>query len=215
MLEQSRNYRLEIERDEKINQQKSELKTDLSQLDQKIDRLEKILKEQQSSYHDLNAESNFITQNKSNFLNNLPFNLNKTKAIVQKMEEENKVNSYMANDKYPKEIQAYKQTLKNYEMVGSKSVMSQAEVDDIKRKINEVNKELSGLIEKRDKNRDLSDDQLMMLRQQQIIIGRRKDQLAENLKDLRSEHNALDKQLKEKRKNFGEDGENLTGEEVS
>ena len=68
MLEQSRNYRLEIERDEKINQQKSELKTDLSQLDQKIDRLEKILKEQQSSYHDLNAESNFITQNKSNFL---------------------------------------------------------------------------------------------------------------------------------------------------
>ena len=68
MLEQSRNYRLEIERDEKINQQKSELKTDLSQLDQKIDRLEKILKEQQSSYHDLNAESNFIIQNKSNFL---------------------------------------------------------------------------------------------------------------------------------------------------
>ena len=131
------------------------------------------------------------------------------------MEEENKVNSYMANDKYPKEIQAYKQTLKNYEMVASKSVMSQAEVDDIKRKINEVNKELSSLIEKRDKNRDLSDDQLMMLRQQQIIIGRRKDQLAENLKDLRSEHNALDKHLKEKRKNFGEDGENLTGEEVS
>lgn len=57
MLEVSRNYRLEVEREEKINQQKQELKTELSQLDHKIERLEKIIKEQQNSYHDLNAES--------------------------------------------------------------------------------------------------------------------------------------------------------------
>lgn len=57
MLELSRNYRLEIEREEKTNQQKAELKSELVQLDSKIDRLEKILKEQQSSYHDLNVES--------------------------------------------------------------------------------------------------------------------------------------------------------------
>ena len=58
MLDVSRNYRLEVEREEKISQQKAELKTELNQLDQKIDRLEKAVKEQQSSYHDLNAESN-------------------------------------------------------------------------------------------------------------------------------------------------------------
>ena len=57
MLELSRNYRLEVEREEKTNQQKAELKSELNNLDQKIDRLEKVLKEQQSSYHDLNAES--------------------------------------------------------------------------------------------------------------------------------------------------------------
>ena len=57
MLELSRNYRTEVEREEKINQQKSELKTEINQLDVKIDRLEKVLKEQQASYHDLNAES--------------------------------------------------------------------------------------------------------------------------------------------------------------
>jgi intraflagellar transport protein 81 len=57
MLDLSRNYRLEIEREEKTNQQKAELKSELVQLDSKIDRLEKILKEQQSSYHDLNVES--------------------------------------------------------------------------------------------------------------------------------------------------------------
>jgi intraflagellar transport protein 81 len=56
MLEMSRNYRHEVEREEKINQQKLELKSELNHLDQKIDRLEKVLKEQQSSYHDLNPE---------------------------------------------------------------------------------------------------------------------------------------------------------------
>lgn len=60
MLELSRNYRIESEREEKINQQKSDLKSELSKLDAKIDRLEKVLKEQQSSYHDLNPECNKI-----------------------------------------------------------------------------------------------------------------------------------------------------------
>jgi len=54
-----------------------------------------------------------------------------------------------------------------------------------------------------------------MLRQQVLIIGRKKDQFAENLKDLRSEHNSLEKQLKEKRKHLGDDGEILRGEDVS
>ena len=57
MLELSRDYRIEVEREEKINQQKNDLKSELVQLDQKIDRLEKIVKEQQSSYHELKPES--------------------------------------------------------------------------------------------------------------------------------------------------------------
>ena len=112
MLELSRNYRQEVEREEKTNQQKAELKSELSSLDQKIDRLEKVLKEQQNSYHDLNAET-----------------------IVQKMEEENRVNSYLVNEKYPKEISSYKQKLKDCESVSAKSVMSQAEINEIKRKV--------------------------------------------------------------------------------
>lgn len=65
MLELSRNYRIESEREEKINQQKSDLKSELSKLDAKIDRLEKVLKEQQSSYHDLNPECNNINSNQT------------------------------------------------------------------------------------------------------------------------------------------------------
>ena len=53
-----------------------------------------------------------------------------------------------------------------------------------------------------------------MLRQQVLIVGRKKDQFVENLKDLRGEHTMLEKQLKEKRKNMGDDGETLRGEDV-
>lgn len=70
------------------------------------------------------------------------------------------------------------------------------------------------MIQKRDSNRDLSDDKLIMFRQQATIVARKKEQFAENLKNLRSEHGILDKQLKEKHKNFGEDGEILKGEDV-
>ena len=63
MLDMSRSYRLEVEREEKINLQKAELRSELNQLDQKIDRLEKVLKEQQSSYHDLNADSKLKPHN--------------------------------------------------------------------------------------------------------------------------------------------------------
>lgn len=62
LLEMARSYRVEVEREEKINQQKSDLKSELTQLDHKIDRLEKILKEQQTSYHDLNPEGTKITR---------------------------------------------------------------------------------------------------------------------------------------------------------
>ncbi len=54
-----------------------------------------------------------------------------------------------------------------------------------------------------------------MFRQQATIVSRKKEQCAENLEDLRSDHSHLDKQLKEKRKNFGDDGETLKGEDVS
>jgi hypothetical protein len=53
-----------------------------------------------------------------------------------------------------------------------------------------------------------------MFRQQATIVARKKDQCAENLKNLRAEYTILDKQLKEKHKNFGEDGEILKGEDV-
>lgn len=51
------------------------------------------------------------------------------------MEEENKVNAYFVNEKYPKEIESYKQKLKDCESVAAKSVMSQSELNDIKKKV--------------------------------------------------------------------------------
>jgi intraflagellar transport protein 81 len=82
------------------------------------------------------------------------------------MEEENKVNAYLVKEKYPKEIESYKQKLKDCEVVASKTVMSQSEMTEIKKRIDEVNNEITKLIEKRDSQRDLSDDKLIMFRNQ-------------------------------------------------
>lgn len=131
------------------------------------------------------------------------------------MEEENRVNAYFVNEKFPKEIEAYKKKLKDCEEIGSKPALTQAEINEIRKKIDNVNKEVTQLIEKRDKNRDLSDEKLIMFRQQALIISRKKEQMAENLKDLRIEQTSLEKQLKEKRKGMGEDGEMIKPEDVS
>ncbi len=47
-----------------------------------------------------------------------------------------------------------------------------------------------------------------------MIVSRKKDQCAETLRDMRNEHASLEKQLKEKKKSLGDDGENLSEEEV-
>lgn len=52
------------------------------------------------------------------------------------MEEDNRVNAILANEKYPKEIDSYKQKLKDCEQVASKSVMTQSELNDIKKRVN-------------------------------------------------------------------------------
>lgn len=80
--------------------------------------------------------------------------------------------------------------------------------------IKDANKELQTLMEKRDKNRDLSDDKLNLFRNQATIVARKKDTLAETLNEARNEHNMLEKQLKEKRKQFGQEGGVLKGEDV-
>jgi intraflagellar transport protein 81 len=190
MLEMSRTYRIEMEREEKIKQQKSELKSELSECDQKIERLEKIVKEQKASQFDINAEN-----------------------IIKKMEEENAVNLLLVKDHYPKEIKSFKQKLQDCETINSKSNVSSEEVQDIKKKIEEINADTAKLITKRDSNRDLSDDKLIVFRQQALIASRKKDKHAETLNDLRSEYAALDKRLKEKFKNLEENGGTLKGED--
>ena len=55
------------------------------------------------------------------------------------MEEENKVNAYLVNEKFPKEIASYKQKLKDCESVSARSVMTQAEISEIKKKVFTIN----------------------------------------------------------------------------
>jgi hypothetical protein len=58
------------------------------------------------------------------------------------MEEDNKLNAYLVNEKYPKEIEFYKQKLKDCEVITARSVMTQAELMDIKKKVDFCNHRL-------------------------------------------------------------------------
>jgi intraflagellar transport protein 81 len=82
------------------------------------------------------------------------------------MEEENKVNAYMVNQKYPKEIDIYKQKLADYESVISRAAFSPSDLSDLRKKIDDLNGQIQELIEKRDLTRDPIDDKLAMFRQQ-------------------------------------------------
>lgn len=80
-------------------------------------------------------------------------------------------------------------------------------------KTEEVNREVQILIEKRDANRDPTDDKLTMFRQQATLIARKKDKYVEELRELRTEYSELEKQLKEKRRANGLDEDIPRGEE--
>lgn len=51
------------------------------------------------------------------------------------MEEDNKLNAYLVNEKFPKEIEFYKQKLIDCEMLASQAVMTQSDINDIKKKV--------------------------------------------------------------------------------
>jgi intraflagellar transport protein 81 len=85
---------------------------------------------------------------------------------VAKLEDDVRVNAYLVDEKLPKEIESYKLKLRDCEVVASKTVMSQAELNEIKKKIDDTNKELHVLTEKREKNRNASDDKLVTFRNQ-------------------------------------------------
>ncbi len=58
-----------------------------------------------------------------------------TAGLIQKLEEENRVNSFMLKEKLPKEISARKKACSDLQRVVAEPAMGQSDLDDINKKV--------------------------------------------------------------------------------
>jgi len=129
-IELAKNYRKEVEKEEKLNTMKQDLNNVIHQLEQKIQRIERQIADQRSSSFDQSPEG--IHPNKFSY-----YLLFSTffQAIMKRMEEENQVNSYLVTDKFPKQLNQMKIKLKYYEEVTNNKALGQTELVNYRAKV--------------------------------------------------------------------------------
>ncbi|CAD5114753.1 DgyrCDS3793 [Dimorphilus gyrociliatus] len=176
MLAVARKLHEEKDREAKLNQQKLEEKNLLIHCDQRISRLQNQLKDARQTSIGATPQS-----------------------LLQRIEEENKTNTYLVKDKLPKEISILKKTVNDLQKVVSEPAMGQSDLENINRQIKETNAEINQLIEKRMVSGDPLDDKLSLFRQQAAIIARKKETAAESLREAREEIHSAQIEIEEKR----------------
>jgi len=187
MLEAARNLRIEQENEQNLNQQKMEQKGQLIQNEQRVQRMQQQLK-------DMRAQGVGIT----------------AADLVKRLEEESKVNTYLCNEKLPKEIEGKRKIVNDYQRVVDEPAMGQSDLDELNKQIKALNSEINGLIEKRMVRNDPIDDKLSLFRQQASIIARKKEAAGEKLHDAMDELQSLESEVAKKREVIKEaDGEEI------
>ncbi|XP_048588151.1 intraflagellar transport protein 81 homolog isoform X2 [Nematostella vectensis] len=176
MLLAARNLRVEREKEQSLAQQKLEQKNQLLHADQRFQRMNQQLK-------DLRAQG-----------------IGTTGAdLIRRLEEENKVNMYLCQDKLPKEIESKQKYVQDLQKVANEPAMGHSDLDELNLKIKSVSSEINSLIEKRMVRNDPIDDKLSLFRQQASIIARKKDAAAEKFKEAMDELASVEQELQKKK----------------
>ncbi|KAK2156371.1 hypothetical protein LSH36_215g03007 [Paralvinella palmiformis] len=201
MLAVARNLRQERDREEKLTKQKHEQKNLLGGIylffrsfkyEQRIQRLNQQIKDTKQASIGATPE-----------------------GLFKRLEEELKVNEYMVKEKFPKEIEMRKKAVTELQRIVAEPAMGQADLGEIKNKIDKINSEVNQLIEKRMMSGDPMDDKISLFRQQAAIIARKKEAAAETLHKVREELSQANIEVEEKRglAKQGDGEEILKGEE--
>ena len=180
MLEVAKKLRLEKERNKEILSQKADQRTELSHGNQRILRLEQQL-------NDMRAAGIGTTP----------------EVILQKLEEEAKVNAYIVKEKLPRELLQRKQAVESLEAVLNQPAMTQADLQELKRRLKEVNIQAKEISDKKNVSSDPMEDKLTLFRQQAAIISRKKETTAERLNDARAALSSSEDEVKEKKSQVG------------
>ncbi|XP_032328114.1 intraflagellar transport protein 81 homolog isoform X2 [Camelus ferus] len=143
MLKIARQLRVEKEREEFLAQQKQEQKNQLFHAVQRLQRIQNQLKSMRHAAADAKPES-----------------------LMKRLEEEIKFNSYMVTEKFPKELENKKKELHFLQKVVSEPAMGHSDLLELESKINEINKQINQLIEKKMMRNEPIEGKLSLYRQQ-------------------------------------------------
>ena len=187
MLESVKELRKEREKLKELQNQKSEQRTTISHFEQRISRLEQQLK-------DLRTQAVGATP----------------EGLLQRIEEETRVNEYIVKQKLPKELEAQSKVVDSLQRVIAQPALGQDDIKALKEKIKNVQDEVEEITKRRNVTNDPMEDKLTLFRQQAAIIARKKESTAEKLNDFRNDLAGLEEEVKDKRANL----DSMVGETV-
>lgn len=176
MLLAARNLRVEREKEHSLSRQKLEQKNQFLHSDQRYHRMQQQLKDMRTQ------------------------GVGTTGAdLLKKLDEENKVNIYICQEKLPKELEGKKKYAHDLQKVADEPAMGQPDIDELNKRIKQLSAEINSLIEKRMVRNDPIDDKLSLFRQQASIIGRKKEAAAEKLQDAMDELSNAESEFQKKK----------------
>ena len=186
MLEVAKKLRQEKERNKEIKSQKQEQRNNINHSQQRIMRLEQQLTDMRQAGIGTTPE-----------------------VLLQKLEEEAKVNAYIVNEKLPRELEQKKQAVASLEKVLNQPALTQNDLQELKKKIKDANSEAKEISDKKNVSNDPMEDKLTLFRQQAAIITRKKETTAERLNDARSALSVAEDEVRDKKSQIGSLGGEL------
>ncbi|XP_050724013.1 intraflagellar transport protein 81 homolog [Eriocheir sinensis] len=193
MLSSARGLRQEREKSKEMVQQKANLQSATQLAEQRISRLQAQLKDLRKAGMGTTPE-----------------------GLLQRLEEDMNVNSYIVKEKLPKEILARRRLVETLQRVAAQPAMGQNELEAVNKQIQALNSEINNLNELRmkeveeDESPESKVGKLSFFRQNAAIIIRKKDQTAERLNELRGELTNYQEDMKDKQEQLKQ----FSGEQV-
>ena len=176
MLEAAKKLRKERDRSLELEEQKVEQKNLVLRLDQNLELAHRELEEVERNYVGITPEK-----------------------VISQLEEDNQLKKILTTETLPKKIEIIRKECIELENVFSEQVLNEDDLDAIREKIADVNKEVSRLMEKKMPGKDPTHDKLVLFRQQASLIARKKEGAAEEYKAAMDEVEAAEKELKSKK----------------